>query len=327
MNTKRNHITKISAIFTGGLFVGVLFLQTSLAQQPVESGAGQICGILKSFQGDVQVFDYSRTHIGDAGFGTKLRCGDWVSVESGKAVIEHSNGSGILVSENSFIQVMDPQSGTNPEHAHIALYRGEFLLQASKAQTRVVTPNAIARVDKGGAYVIYSSTSEESQIVGMGGKATLENRFFPERAMTAEFAHIVTFSNPVERLVPEMGRPVNAKELNARLALIGVAPGVLETIEKAVRVATKTRMPVSLANSRKKGLEVPMTSPEKLTAPPAPVMAKSKPHGGAKRSLASVHVKKAVREEPNFKLVRPAQEEKDRKNLIQALSSIRPDEE
>jgi len=185
---------------------------SAYAQQPIDSGAGQICGVLRTFHGEIQVFDYTRTHLGDAKFGTKLRCGDWISIDQGRAVIEHVNGAAILVSENSFIQILDPQSGTNPEHAHVALYRGEFLFQAGKTESRVITPNALGRVVNGGAYVIYSGPSEESQIVGLGGKATLENRFFGEKSIGTEFAHLVAISNPVERLMPDQGRLWKAKE-------------------------------------------------------------------------------------------------------------------
>lgn len=310
--------------FTGPL-IAALLTGTAYAQQPVESGAGQICGTLKNFQGEIQIFDYTRTHLGDSTFGKKLHCGDWVSVEKGKAVVEHASGAGMLISENSFIQILDPQSGENPEHAHVALYRGEFLFQAGKGESRVVTPNAIGRVKGGGAFVVYSSSSEESQIVGLGGKATLENRFFSEKSMPAEFASMVSFTNPVERLIPEQGRPVNAKELNARLARLGVAESIQAAVEKSVKFASKVRMPVGLASTVRKTEEVIVTSPESISRPVAVATAHApKPGRGAHRAPASI--RKAIAE-PDFHLGRVTQEESDRKKLIQALSMIRPEEE
>lgn len=305
-----------------GIIAITLASYSAYAQQPIESGAGQICGVLRTFQGEIQVFDHTRTHLGDAKFGTKLRCGDWISVDQGKAVIEHVNGAGILVSENSFIQILDPQSGTNPEHAHVALYRGEFLFQAGKGESRVITPNAIGRVEKGGAYVIYSSSSEESQIVGLGGKATLENRFFGEKTMRADFAHLVAFSNPVERLIPEQGRLVNPKELNARLTVLGVDASIMASIEKTVKGASKVRMPVSLARAFRE------PTPESVIRPIAPLASVKTPS----RAPASFRPKakpvvRRVPSEPDFRLSRVAEEENDRKKLIQSLSMIRPDEE
>jgi hypothetical protein len=185
-------------------YIGIALLATSVsASEPIESGAGKKCGELRSFEGEIQIFDYTRTHRGDARFGAKLNCGDWISIEKGHANIEHINGGAILAADATFVQVMDPQSGDNPEHAHFALYRGEFLGQAEKSEMLVVTPNSVARLEKGGAYFTYSANSEESQIVGLGGKASLENRFFREKRIEASFAKLVTFRNPVERHVPE----------------------------------------------------------------------------------------------------------------------------
>lgn len=313
----RNRTTKINVLFTG-FIVNLVLGGSAFAQQPIESGSGQICGTLRSFQGALQVFDFTRTHLGDSAFGTKLRCGDWISVDNGKAVIEHVNGTGVLVSGNSFIQILDPQSGTNPEHAHFALYRGEFFVQAGKAEVRVVTPNAIGRVQKGAAFVVYSSSSEESQIVGLGGQATLENRFFSEKSIRADFAFMVSFANPVERLVPDQGRPVNARELNARLAPLGVAGSVQEAVEKAVKFSSKVRMPASLASTELKRSFISSASPETLSRP----VAKAAP-----LKTNRVPASKKAPEEPDFRLSRRLQEERDRSNLIQALSIIRPDDE
>lgn len=323
----RNRTTKINTALFTGLITSLFLVASAHAQQPIESGAGQICGTLRSFHGEIQVFDYTRTHLGESAFGTKLRCGDWVSVDQGKAVIEHVNGTGVLVSANSFIQILDPQSGANPEHAHVALYRGEFLIQAGKEEVRIVTPNAMGRVEKGSAFVVYSSSSEESQIVGLGGRATLENRFFSEKAIRADFAYMVSFANPVERLIPEQGRPVNAKELNARLTLLGVADSVQETIEKASKYASKVRMPVSLAPTELKSTLMSAHSPETITRPVAKVAPLGTRAPASIRPRVSKPLLRKVAEEPDFRLGRHDQEAKDRQKLIQALSSIRPDDE
>lgn len=302
--------------------------------QPLESGAGKVCGTLRSFDGETQVFDYTRTHLGDASFGTKLHCGDWVSVDKGKAVLEHVAGAGILVAENTFVQVLDPQSGDNPEHAHLALYRGEFLAQPEKAGIRIVTPNAVARVEKGGAFVVYSGASEESQIVGLGGKASLENRFFAEPRMEAGFAKVVTFANPIERLLPDQARFVNPRDLGERLARLGVPKAILESVEKAVKAGAKTRMPVTLAVTRKPeakesiqvhaGGELAGAKPEihpgrALASVGAAIAAKRGPRAGVSRRSSA--------EEPNFALKRQDRDEAEKKRLLQALSSMRPDDE
>ena len=317
------------------LAAALVALPCALASEPNESGAGKICGILRSFEGETQIFDYTRTHLGDAAYGTKLRCGDWVSVDKGKATIELVVGAAVLAGENTFIQILDPQSGENPEQAHVALYRGEFYAQPSKGEIRIVTPNAIGRVEKGAAFAVYSTASDESQIVGMGGVTSLENRFFREPKMPAGFGKVVTFANPVERLLPDQARFVNARDLNERLARLGVPVAVRDSLEKAVKAGSKTKMPVTLAVTAKaaaKGI---------VTASPGGELAgsgRSSSHGNrmpssigsvtaaTKKTKAAVR-KHVVSEEPNFALKRQSQDESEKKRLLQALATMRPDED
>lgn len=320
------------------LLVALFAVTNAVASEPNDSGAGKVCGVLRNFQGVLQVFDSSRTHLGEASFGTKLRCGDWVGVDAGKATIEHAGGASLLVAENTFFQILDPQSGMNPEHAHIALYRGEFVLQAtSKHAVTVVTPNSVARIVKGGAFIVFSSESEETQIVGLGGQATLENRFFGQKKMTTDFAKFVAFSNPVERIVPEEARWVNARDLNERLAKIGVEAALRDALEKAVKAGSKTKMPVSLAVARPvivegRGEFVAATGaalPETVSGH-APAARVSRAPASLPTKKAGVPVRRGPRKvemEPNFALKRPETEAQERKKLIQALSGIRPEDE
>ncbi len=350
MKAMRNQRTSTKTVaFAALLSIGSALagVPSAHAAEPNESGGGKVCGVLRVFQGDLQVFDSSRTHLGEASFGTKLRCGDWVAIETGRATIEHVGGASLLVSENTFFQILDPQSGVNPEHAQIALYRGEFMVQSGeKSPVVVVTPNAIARVEKGGAFVVFSSSAEESQIVGLGGKASLENRFFGEKKATAGFAQFVAFANPVERIVPEEPRWVNARDLNARLTKIGVEIALRDAIEKAVKGGAKTRMPTTLASTRASD---PAGRGEFVAAVGAPLPEHLRGHApaaGVTRAPASTPVsdiatpgptrpkKTPVRRiarqaerEPDFALKRPISEAQERQKLIQALSGIRPEDE
>ncbi len=306
------------------------------AAEPNESGAGKVCGILRKFEGETQIFDYTRTHLGDAAYGSKLHCGDWVSVDKGRATIELTASAGVLAGENTFFQILDPQSGANPEAAHLALYRGEFLVQPSKGELRIVTPNAVGRVEKGGAFVVYSSATEESQIVGVGGVASLENRFFREPRMVAEFAKVVSFANPVERLLPDQARFVNARDLGERLAKLGVPFAVRESLEKAVKAGAKTKMPVTLATTAKaspKGIlksvpsgEFAVAGSESAGANRAPASV-GRSISPAKKVTAAARRKRVASDEPNFALKRQGQDESEKKKLLQALSTMRPEDD
>jgi hypothetical protein len=338
--TARKAIIKnLSAkIFRAALIAGFIGASTASASEPIESGAGRTCGTLKNFQGEVQVFDSSRTHLGDASFGTKLRCGDWVSVERGKAVVEHFSGAAVALVERSFIQILDPQSGENPDHVEFTLYRGEMMVSAptkAKNETRIATPNAVIRVSDGPAYALYSGSAEESQAIGLGGKVTLENRFFPGKRMSAGFAQFVAFSDPVERLVPESARYVNARDLNERLGKLGVPQSVRDTIEKAVKAGSKTKMPVSLASKNEKvrstgefhAGRAPASIPMDFSTPDQPpTVAKAKGSKAAKGTQSSKKKNAVAQNEPDFRLKRGNDEEQEKKRLIQALSSIQTED-
>ncbi len=304
----------------------IAFAPSAFAAEPNEAGAGKVCGVLRSFEGETQIFDYTRTHLGDAAFGSKLHCGDWVSVDKGKATIELAVNAAFNVGENTFVQILDPQSGENPEHAHVALYRGEVVAQTPKDEIRIVTPNAVARVAKGGAYLVYSSASEESQIVGLGGASSLENRFFPEPRMAAGFGKVVTFANPVERLLPDQARYVSARDLNERLARLGIPAAVRDALEKSVKAGTKTKMPVTLASTGRPASRpaVQATGEFANRAPASVVESDSAPKAVAKPHKA-VARKKRVSDEPNFALKRAGDDEMEKKRLLQALSMMRPD--
>lgn len=326
-----------------GTFATLVHFHQADAAEPVESGAGRVCGTLKNFQGEVQVFDSSRTHLGDAAFGTKLRCGDWLSVEKGKAVVEHFSGAALAVSDRTFIQILDPQSGENPEHAHFTLYRGEMVVSAPEAhknqgatEIRVTTPNAILRVTNGTAFTLYSTSADETQGIGLGGSVSIENRFFPEKRMTAGFAQYVSFADPVERLVPETARLVNPRDLNERLAKLGIPQAVRDRVDSVVKVSSKTKMPVTLATAPK--VAAPETGGEFHAADRAPASVSAE-EGTAKKSVVMAKkpvVKKSekkprvvhvAKDEPDFQLKREGSETQEKEKLMQALSTMRPDEE
>lgn len=321
--------------FTTLVFTAGLFFASAHASEPTGSGAGPVCGTLKTFVGETQIFDSTRTNLGEVAFGVRIRCGDWVSVESGKAAIETTTGATVLISENTFFQLLDPQSGENPVRANFALYRGEFLVQAAKNEVRVATPNGLAKIVNGGAFVVYASSDESTHLVGLGATASLENRFFPGKGMTASFAGVVSFSNPVERLIPDANRPVNAKDLNARMAKVGADSNLLSAVEKAVKISAKTRMPITLVSTALPTSVTPRSdlNPHGNSVGPT---GRDAEHSISRATLATKKIptrtiasqkKKHLKDAPNFRLKRPAQEFDEKRKLIQALSTIQTEEE
>jgi hypothetical protein len=315
------------------LIVNLAFAGAAFASEPTESGATRVCGTLKSFEGVVQIFDHTRTHLGDAAFGAKLSCGDWISIEKGRAVLEHFSGAAVSVGQSSFIQILDPQSGENADHAQFTLYRGEMAVSSpKKTVTLVATPNAFVRIASGTGFVLYSTSAKQSQAIGLGGTVTIENRFLPGQRTQASYAQMVSFSDPTERLVPEEARFANSQDLNSRLARLGIPAAVREAVDRAVKMGVRTRMPTTLASERTapkiQGVpagefSVPF---EPAHAARSPASVAAKPAAKRKPAQAKVAAKKAD-DEPDFSLGRKSDEESEKKRLVQALSSMRVDEE
>ena len=127
------------------------------AANPVESGGVPVCGVLESFIGHVQLFDASRTQVIDVTPKQKLICGSWVSVEDGIAEISHRSGFDVEVGAHSFIQILDPASGSRLEKDHFTLLRGQMILKSTqKKALQVSTANARVIANQAEAFLLYS---------------------------------------------------------------------------------------------------------------------------------------------------------------------------
>jgi hypothetical protein len=122
---------------------------------------------------------------------------------------------------------------------------------------------------------------------------------------------------------------VNALQLNGRLARIGGSSDLQSAIEKTVKTGAKIKMPVTLAVMPK-----PYTKPQTVKFLGEFAVGKSPAgkiagHSAPNRAPASVKPTAALKREsePNFSLKRPESDESEKKRLLQALTSMQPDEE
>lgn len=296
------HVNKFSSRLAGLALVGVGLAPSALASHPGESGAVIACGRLESFQGNVQVFDAARTSTIDVKPNQKLQCGDWISVVQGKAIIRHKLGFQVTLGAGSFLQILDPQSGENPEKDHFALYRGQGLFKASEKdpELKVATANARARFRNSEGYFLYSYDFHVSQLVGIQGRSRLENRFLDARPIAVARSQVTSMGELGSRPVPRLARTVSMASVKERLARLGVTADLQKQMVDQMKVLAETRMPAKLESERSSG--------ERRPASVAPVESPSA------QSLA------------HFELSRPKPEHADDENPIpakRAVSSVR----
>jgi hypothetical protein len=176
------------------------------------------CAVLKTFSGMVQILDSSRTHVLDGVRKTEVPCGGFVSVERGWVEFKHRDGFRIHVGKGSFVEF--PDSNGQGQSDHVLVFRGQIFGRAENGdgEFRVATANGRARVTKGAIMLIFNGAEEETQLVGLEGVATLENRFETTRKMRVKAGEATSLNFLLQRVFPSNPRAVAAASLNPRLA-------------------------------------------------------------------------------------------------------------
>lgn len=85
------------------------------------------------------------------------------------------------------------------------------------AELRIITANGRARLPKGSALVIYSAAADETQIVAVEGKAFLENRFQPEARVAIAPGEASSMNFKQLRTVPAAPKAMALASLRAKL--------------------------------------------------------------------------------------------------------------
>lgn len=210
--------------------------------QPTDmpSSSSVPCGTLEKFGGTVQVLDPSRSHALDLENKMALACGTWVSVTQGWAVVRAIEGQKIQLGAGTFLQLVHPRMGGVSDTAEkgdtITLLKGKIFVRAPTGtpEFRVTTANARARIERGNALVMYSDSKDETQVVSMGVKVSLENRFETQRVIALKPGEMTTLNFKVLRVIPSTARAVSMNDLKTQLNEVHLED---HEISKSVQIA------------------------------------------------------------------------------------------
>ncbi len=228
-------------------FTALSFIAQAQAATPAESGVIPVCGVLESFNGHVQVFDASRSHVIDVTPHQKLLCGSWVSVEDGVATISHHQGFTVQVGAKSFAQILDPAAGSGQEKDHFTLMRGQMVMKsAGKKSLQVSTANARVIVNQAEAYLIYSTDFNETQVLGISGQTEIQNRYLETRGIRVSQSQYSTLGFNPNRPTPAQPKVVAMKAVQSRLDQMGVSKDLASQMLGEAKALVQTQLPVSL---------------------------------------------------------------------------------
>ena len=209
-----------------GLAVGVVMIlclsQTgALASSSKKSEAPQAephCGMLESFEGELQFFDSSRKHLLQQMPKMILPCNTWVSTHHGWAKIRHVKGPVISVGGSTLIKIaslpeVDPQLGD-----HLILYKGQVYLdvKTGSEEFRLVTPSARSRFTDAKAIMIYNSDKNQTQLITLEKSALIENRFQVMHRAKVQAGEASALDPNLLRVAPSIPRAISASSLSSK---------------------------------------------------------------------------------------------------------------
>jgi hypothetical protein len=217
------------------------------ASNPIESGVVPVCGVLESFIGHVQVFDATRSQVVDVMPKQKLLCGSWVSVEDGVAFLSHAQGFEVQIGARSFVQILDPASGSQNDKDHFTLLRGQMVLKSpQKKALQVSTANARVIANQAEAFLLYSTDYNETQVLGISGQTEIQNRYLETRGIRVSQSQYSTLDFNPNRPTPAQPKVVAMKLIQERLQNLGVSKDLSSQMLGEAKALVQTQLPVSL---------------------------------------------------------------------------------
>ncbi len=221
-----------------GVIAALSALEPAAHAYPPREEAGRLlpCVTVERVEGDVRLLDEERIRAVPAVPGSAVGCGGWIAAREGWVRVRHRDGHVVVLGRATHVQVRDAggdagagaaqaaSSTPGQETEHWSLLDGELHIDAENASApvRVRSANAVARLDRASALVIYAGTDEATQLVALSGAASLANRFLPGRptALLAGEATRLDFAS--ERVRPATPRAVRPGELRRKLVSLQV---------------------------------------------------------------------------------------------------------
>ena len=334
--------TKLFA-FTFAMTAAIWIAPAALAEEPVDSGVSPVCGTLDAFNGKVQVFDADRSVIRDVSTGMRIHCGDWVSVEDGTAHIRQiQSGAKVTFTAGSFAQIVNAGSTSTSIREHLVLYRGEvYANQASKEEFRIATPQARVTFSASEGYVLAQDTYGETQLLVVGGRARIQNRFVEHTPVIVSEGKFSKVGSNKNRNIPLDARFGEPNMMQERLTKFAVPAQKIAALVAMARKSARPSLPAKLKGAGDRRLASVShgkadaefkadqsggggdpKEPQGEGAPQKPV--KRAVHAKAKlkaeRKIASVF------DAPQAKPRRPEEDQKEKDSILKRLSQMSADD-
>lgn len=216
------------------------------------------CAVLEDLEGEVQILDPARTHLLPTKSKSVVPCGSWVSVRSGWAVLKHRQRFELRLGSDTFVEVFDHDSGDSRDSGkgsspqdYVILYNGKVLVDSGAAeQFRLITPNGRVRLDLGIALVMYDRTQQETQLVALDGKSSLENRFESSRVIEVDQGEATSLDLLADRVVPSTPRAIEVASLKTQLGDLPLSKKRLGAFVQVAVHRQKRKFPAVLVNSK-----------------------------------------------------------------------------
>lgn len=187
----------------------------------LEKGIPNLCSVLDNFEGSIEILESARTQLMEVKKKAGIPCDGWIVVDSGWAHVTHRNGYRVAISAPSFIQVNESniQSDDLKTSSAFSLVRGQVFGQApgGTGQLKILTVNGVVRVTDGAFFVLYQPEAEETQVVALDNKSTLENKFAPSKKMECRPGEASSLNFKLLRVVPSAPRAISAASLKEKL--------------------------------------------------------------------------------------------------------------
>jgi|GEM_PF-3486585 len=247
------------------LIWGVAWTSVEAHARPelVEKESTASCARVRSFEGEVQILDDSRTRVREVRFGEGIPCGSWISATAGWLRIKHRDGWLASFSPGTFAQILNPPSLGGDG---LLLFRGQsYIINGNGApELSVLTANSRVRLKDAAGVVAYIDSTEETQALSTRGTLHFENRFQDTRIVRVAEGESSNLNFHQLRVVPAEPSAVASAQIKKRLEDFR-----LEDQEVSAAVAvTRKRQDRKIASV--------------LGTPPVPVVAESEKDSGVK---------------------------------------------
>ena len=225
--------------------------------------------------GSVSILDAERKDFRATVVGGDIFCGDWVSTEKGKAIIEFPRKGRVIVGSHTFFQILDPAAGSNIDHDHFVLYRGDIYYEGLKKgeTTKLITPNTRVTLSNGKGVVSFLEETHATQVISVEGSLQFENRFLKHTPFRVDRGFISTMAQGHERVLPGRQTTAESKSLDQKLEDLEIPSSDRKSIVDYVLALAKRKLVVKLGDHSKRGIfstteggRSPASVPEKYSA-------------------------------------------------------------